>query len=62
MASSSVAAATEGKMSWLRTSDGEVEEAVAVQSQAILHMIEDDCANNVIPLPNMTGSTLSKVI
>ncbi|GFP91946.1 skp1-like protein 1a [Phtheirospermum japonicum] len=25
-------------------------------------MIEDDCANNVIPLPNITSKILSKVI
>ncbi|GFP96601.1 skp1-like protein 1a [Phtheirospermum japonicum] len=25
-------------------------------------MIEDDCADNVIPLPNVTGKILSKVI
>ncbi|GFP97712.1 skp1-like protein 1a [Phtheirospermum japonicum] len=49
----------------LRSSDGEVfevEEAVAVESQTIKHMIEDDCADNVIPLPNVTGKILSKVI
>ncbi|KAL3845346.1 hypothetical protein ACJIZ3_002749 [Penstemon smallii] len=49
----------------LRSSDGEVfevEESVAVLSQTIKHMIEDDCADNVIPLPNVTGKILSKVI
>jgi len=49
----------------LMSSDGEtfeVEEAVALLSQTIRHMIEDDCANNTIPLPNVTGATLSKVI
>ncbi|XP_051139665.1 SKP1-like protein 1A [Andrographis paniculata] len=49
----------------LRSSDGEVfevEEAVALESQTIKHMIEDDCADNVIPLPNVTGKILSKVI
>ncbi|GFP80724.1 skp1-like protein 1a [Phtheirospermum japonicum] len=49
----------------LRSSDGEVfevEDAVAVESQTIKHMIEDDCADNVIPLPNVTGKILSKVI
>ncbi|KAL2249998.1 SKP1-like protein 1A [Sesamum indicum] len=49
----------------LRSSDGEVfevDEAVAVESQTIKHMIEDDCADNVIPLPNVTGKILSKVI
>ncbi|KAK4490255.1 hypothetical protein RD792_000917 [Penstemon davidsonii] len=49
----------------LRSSDGEVfevEESVAVLSQTIKHMIEDDCADNVIPLPNVTGKILSKVL
>ncbi|EPS66410.1 hypothetical protein M569_08366, partial [Genlisea aurea] len=49
----------------LRSSDGEifeVEEAVAVESQTIKHMIEDDCADSVIPLPNVHGKILSKVI
>ncbi|KAL3634325.1 SKP1-like protein 3 [Castilleja foliolosa] len=49
----------------LRSSDGEVfevEEAVAVESQTIKHMIEDDCAYSVIPLHNVTGVILSKVI
>ncbi|KAJ4825247.1 SKP1-like protein 1B [Turnera subulata] len=49
----------------LLSSDGEefvVEEAVALQSQTIKHMIEDGCANQRIPLPNVTGHTLSKVI
>ncbi|XP_048128620.1 SKP1-like protein 1A isoform X2 [Rhodamnia argentea] len=49
----------------LRSSDGEsfeVEEAVAVESQTIKHMIEDDCADNAIPLPNVTSKILAKVI
>ncbi|KAG6432020.1 hypothetical protein SASPL_103593 [Salvia splendens] len=49
----------------LRSSDGEmfeVDEVVAQQSQTIKHMIEDDCADNAIPLPNVTGKILSKVI
>ncbi|PQQ13954.1 SKP1-like protein 1B [Prunus yedoensis var. nudiflora] len=40
----------------------EVEEAVAMQSQTIKHMVEDDCANSAIPLPNVTSIILAKVI
>ncbi|KAF2297961.1 hypothetical protein GH714_006773 [Hevea brasiliensis] len=43
----------------------EVDEAVALESQTIKHMIEvieDDCADNCIPLPNVTSKILSKVI
>ncbi|AAF79899.1 putative S-phase kinase-associated protein [Arabidopsis thaliana] len=53
------------KMIILKSSDGEsfeIEEAVAVKSQTIKHMIEDDCADNGIPLPNVTGAILAKVI
>ncbi|RZC63620.1 hypothetical protein C5167_025365 [Papaver somniferum] len=53
------------KMVTLKSSDGEafdVEESVALQSQTIKHMIEDDCADNGIPLPNVTGKILAKVI
>ncbi|KAG1359437.1 putative SKP1-like protein 1A [Cocos nucifera] len=49
----------------LKSSDGEVfevEETVAMESQTIKHMIEDDCAGNGIPLPNVTSKILSKVI
>ncbi|KDP29669.1 hypothetical protein JCGZ_18831 [Jatropha curcas] len=49
----------------LKSSDGEtfeVEEAVAVESQTIKHMIEDDCADTEIPLPNVTSKILAKVI
>ncbi|XP_076933287.1 SKP1-like protein 1A [Bidens hawaiensis] len=49
----------------LKSSDGEtfeVEEAVALQSQTIKHMIEDDCADSSIPLPNVTGKILAMVI
>ncbi|KAJ4831232.1 hypothetical protein Tsubulata_028248 [Turnera subulata] len=51
------------KMITLMSSDGEdfvVEEAVALQSQTIKHMIEDGYANQSIPLPNVTGHTMSK--
>lgn len=59
------AAENSGKKIVLRSSDGEVfevDEVVAVESQTIKHMIEDDCADNTIPLPNVTGKILSKVI
>uniref|UniRef100_A0A7C8Z233 SKP1-like protein n=1 Tax=Opuntia streptacantha TaxID=393608 RepID=A0A7C8Z233_OPUST len=49
----------------LRSSDGEtfeVEEAVALESQTIKHMVEDDCADSVIPLPNVSSKILAKVI
>ncbi|XP_072967792.1 SKP1-like protein 1B [Typha angustifolia] len=49
----------------LKSSDGEVfevEELVAMESQTIKHMIEDDCVENSIPLPNVTSKILSKVI
>ncbi|CAN4125187.1 unnamed protein product [Withania somnifera] len=49
----------------LKSSDGEtfeVDEAVALESQTIKHMIEDDCANTSIPLPNVTSKILAKVI
>ncbi|GMY05355.1 SKP1-like protein [Fagus crenata] len=49
----------------LRSSDGEtfeVEENVAMLSQTIKHMIEDDCAQSVIPVPNVKSQTLTRVI
>jgi S-phase kinase-associated protein 1 len=49
----------------LKSSDGEtfeVSEAVALKSQTIKHMIEDDCADNAIPVQNVTGQILAKVI
>ncbi|CAH2036187.1 unnamed protein product [Thlaspi arvense] len=49
----------------LKSSDGmifEVEEAVALQSETIAYMIEDDCASNTIPLANVTGDILALVI
>ncbi|XAR72690.1 hypothetical protein NMG60_11019417 [Bertholletia excelsa] len=49
----------------LKSSDNEtfeVEESVAVESQTIKHMIEDNCADTVIPLPNVTSKILAKVI
>ncbi|ESQ30590.1 hypothetical protein EUTSA_v10012168mg [Eutrema salsugineum] len=49
----------------LKSSDGEtfeVEEAVALQSQTVAHMVEDDCVGDGIPLPNVTSHILTKVI
>ncbi|KAF3944380.1 hypothetical protein CMV_029151 [Castanea mollissima] len=49
----------------LKSSDGEsfeVDESVAMVAQTIKHMIEDECANNEIPLPNVTSGILSRVI
>ncbi|KFK35210.1 hypothetical protein AALP_AA5G254700 [Arabis alpina] len=53
------------KMIMLKSSDGEpfeIEEPVALQSETIAHIIEDDCATNEIPLANVKGTILSKVI
>ncbi|GLT30758.1 hypothetical protein SLA2020_055470 [Shorea laevis] len=57
--------ASTSKKIMLKSSDGEtfeVEEVVALESQTIKHMIEDDCADNVIPLPNVNSKIVSKVI
>jgi len=47
----------------LKSSDGEtfeIEEAVAVQSQTIKHLIDDECVNDTeIPLTNVTGKILA---
>ncbi|KAL3734278.1 hypothetical protein ACJRO7_023602 [Eucalyptus globulus] len=40
----------------------EVEVAVALECQTIKHMIEDDCAGDGIPLPNVSSKILSKII
>ncbi|XP_031114203.1 SKP1-like protein 1A [Ipomoea triloba] len=53
------------KMIILRSSDGEifkVEEAVAIEMQMIKYMIDDECANTTIPIANVTGKILNKVI
>lgn len=58
-------ASVEMKKITLKSDDGEifeVEEAVAMQSQTIRHMMEDDCADGAIPLPNVTSNILAKVI
>ncbi|CAN0900496.1 SKP1-like protein 11 [Linum grandiflorum] len=55
----------ENKLITLISSDGqtfEVEESVAIESQTIKHMIEDDCASGDIPLPNVESNILAKVI
>ncbi|GLT42936.1 hypothetical protein SLA2020_169130 [Shorea laevis] len=57
--------ASTSKKITLKSSDGEtfeMEEAVAVESQTIKHIIEDGCADGVIPLPNVTSKILSKVL
>ncbi|KAL0913275.1 hypothetical protein M5K25_016722 [Dendrobium thyrsiflorum] len=49
----------------LRSSDGVefvVEEAVARESQTILNLIEDGCANDVIPVLIVNSNILAKVI
>ncbi|KAK7269991.1 hypothetical protein RIF29_22832 [Crotalaria pallida] len=49
----------------LKSFDGkafEVDEAVAMQSHTIKYMIEDNCADNGIPIPNVSGKILAKVI
>ena len=45
--------------------DGQIfvmDELAAIQSEILNHLIEDSCANDIIPLPNVTGETLSLVI
>ncbi|KAM5550087.1 SKP1-like protein 1A [Rosa sericea] len=49
----------------LKSSDGEsfeIDEAVAFESVTIKHMVEDVGAENAIPLHNVTGVILGKVI
>ncbi|CAM0912376.1 unnamed protein product [Alopecurus aequalis] len=49
----------------LVSSDGErfeITHEAAAMSQTINHMIEDDCVENGVPLPNVTSGILSKVI
>ncbi|GAU23872.1 hypothetical protein TSUD_369800 [Trifolium subterraneum] len=49
----------------LKCSDGEtfvIDEVIALESQTIKHMIEDNCADTGIPLPVVTGKILAKVI
>lgn len=49
----------------LRSSDGQdfkVEEDVAFQSVTVKNMIEDTGSEFAVPLPNVDGKTLSKVL
>ncbi|XP_008779825.2 SKP1-like protein 1A [Phoenix dactylifera] len=49
----------------LRSSDGEefeVEEAAAKQSKTLTNIIEDGCADGGIPVSNVTGKVLAKVL
>ncbi|MQM13821.1 hypothetical protein Taro_046750 [Colocasia esculenta] len=49
----------------LKSRDGEefeVEDDVAVRSQTIKHLIEDNCADDTIPLANVTGKILALVV
>uniref|UniRef100_A0A0E0LUE5 SKP1-like protein n=1 Tax=Oryza punctata TaxID=4537 RepID=A0A0E0LUE5_ORYPU len=62
-----VATADNGEnMILLISSDGQrfelSEAAASLQSQTLFHMIEDDCADSGIPLPNVTGVVLAKVV
>ncbi|TQD91623.1 hypothetical protein C1H46_022806 [Malus baccata] len=40
----------------------EVDETIAMESHTIKQMVEDDYANNAIPLPNVTSHIVTKVI
>lgn len=40
----------------------EVEEAVAVQSETLENMVDEGCANDTIPLPNVSGKILEMVL
>ncbi|RWR74621.1 SKP1-like protein 1A [Cinnamomum micranthum f. kanehirae] len=42
--------------------DENVEDYVTRESKIISNMMEDDCANNVIPVPKVMASILSKMI
>ncbi|KAF7841033.1 SKP1-like protein 1B [Senna tora] len=49
----------------LLSSDGKefvIDIGSAMQSQTLRHMIEDDCVDGGIPLPNVSSGILSKVI
>ncbi|KAG2325473.1 hypothetical protein Bca4012_039999 [Brassica carinata] len=49
----------------LKSSDGEsfeLEEAVARQSQTLANLIEDNCTDGGIPIPNVTSKILAMVV
>ncbi|KAI6701043.1 hypothetical protein NL676_015367 [Syzygium grande] len=53
------------KMITLKSSDGEtfeIEEIAAVQSKTLENMIDENCASTPVPLPNITGKILAKVV
>ncbi|MCL7032992.1 hypothetical protein MKW94_019193 [Papaver nudicaule] len=53
------------KMITLKSADNKtftVEKSIVMISETIKHLVEDDCAENVIPLANVTGNVLEKVI
>nr|GFA26093.1 SKP1-like protein 1B [Tanacetum cinerariifolium] len=57
--------ASSTKVIVLKSSDSEtfkLDEMVALESKTIKHMIEDECADTIIPLPKVTSRILSKVI
>ncbi|XP_019156820.1 PREDICTED: SKP1-like protein 1B [Ipomoea nil] len=57
--------AAEEKKVKVRSSDGvvfELSQIVAQQSETLKHMIEDDCAEDCIPLSKVTGKILAMVL
>ncbi|XP_015069421.1 SKP1-like protein 1A [Solanum pennellii] len=49
----------------LKTCDGKefvLDETIAVRSETIKNMVEDNCVSNVIPLPNVDSKTMTKII
>ncbi|CAA7021569.1 unnamed protein product [Microthlaspi erraticum] len=53
------------KMIVLKSSDGEsfeIEEAVALQSETIAHMVGEEGADNIIPLADVKSQVLTKVM
>uniref|UniRef100_A0A0E0M146 SKP1-like protein n=1 Tax=Oryza punctata TaxID=4537 RepID=A0A0E0M146_ORYPU len=60
-----VAGAGAGDMILLSSSDGqhfEVTVAAASMSKLVRNMIEDECTDNGVPLPNVTSAVLAKVL